>query len=69
MAKEKNHWSDKIYNETRSLTRMAIRLEELAEAFYTTGNDVVGDNLTHYAKQIEGSSEVIRKAASDGVNE
>jgi len=61
----KTDWLKKHREADSVICSISLSLEQLSRAFYTVGNDVIGNRLADYAEMLE----LARKDMGDAVNE
>lgn len=59
---------DDIFNATADNNRIALSLEEIAEAAYVMGNDCLSNRLKGYRKRLQVNSKTITRAVSEEIN-
>jgi hypothetical protein len=64
-----NDWYSDIKHETKSITNIGIRLEELAKAAETLGNNALSNELFEYADSLKFSAKAINYAISENLIE
>lgn len=62
-------WLDKMHDARNSIGQCAFHLEALADAFFTTGNTVMGTRLAVVAEDLHKNSDIIHQGIGEKISE
>ena len=62
-------WLEQVCDDRKSLRDLAYEIEPLRSAFYLTGNDKIGDDLSAVIDEIRRAEKSIGDAIADNINE
>lgn len=62
-------WLDKCHRGTGIVFNLIYCLDELANSFYRTGNNTIGDELRHYSDQLNKAHKFIQDGIGESISE